>query len=105
MIGILYITAIVVFIVDFSGVVENVKAQLGKWLNCRVERLKPFDCSLCMTWWLTLLYIVVRGEFTLGNITLCALCALFADKVTEALSLLRDIWTKTITVIYKLLKL
>lgn len=105
MIGIIYITLIVVFIVDFSGFVDTIKNALGKWLKCRVERLKPIDCSLCMTWWCTLMYVAIYEEFSLANIALCALSALLADKVAEALSLVRDIWSKVINSIYKLLKL
>lgn len=104
MIALLYITLIVSFIVDYSGIIDTIKSALGKWLKCRVERLKPFDCSLCMTWWSCLAYIIIAGEFTLRNILLCALCALFADKVGEVISLVRDMITKIISVIYKILK-
>lgn len=103
--NLLYITLIVVFIIDHSGIIDTIKGALGKWLRCRVERLKPFDCSLCMTWWSGLLYIVIAEHFTLGNIVAVALFALMADKVAEAISLMRDITTKAINTIYKLLKL
>lgn len=103
--GLICITLIAVFIIDHSGIIESVKNTLGKWLKCRVERLKPFDCSLCSVWWCGLLYIAVIGQFTLGNIAVVALFALMADKVSEVVSLIRDLITKTINTIYKLLKL
>lgn len=103
--NLLYITLIVVFITDHSGIMDTIKSALGKWLQCRVERLKPFDCSLCMTWWLGLLYIAIAEHFTLGNIVAVALFALMADKVAETITLIRDLYTKLTNTIYKLLKL
>ena len=99
------ITLICVFIVDFSGIVESIKTPIAKWLKCRDIRLKPFDCSLCMVWWSCLLCVAIERQFTLHNILLCALCALFADKVAELLSLIRDMFSKLINFIYKLLKI
>ena len=101
MLGILYITILVVFLVEFSGIIDTLKGALGKWLKCRVERLRPLDCSLCMVWWCNLLYIAIVGQFSLGNILLCAISALFADKVAELLSLIRDLISKAINQIYK----
>lgn len=103
--NLLCITLIVVFITDHSGIMDTIKRALGKWLRCRVERLMPFDCSLCMTWWSGLLYIAIAEHFTLGNIVAVAFFALMADKVAETITLIRDLYTKLINTIYKLLKL
>lgn len=103
--NLLYISLIVVFITDHSGIMETIKSALGKWLRCRVERLKPFDCSLCMTWWCGMLYIAIAEDFTLGNIAMVALFALFADKIADTLSLVRDLLTKVINEIYQRFKL
>lgn len=105
MINLLYITLIVVFITDISGVIDHIKSALSKWLKCRVPSLKPFDCSLCMTWWVCLLYVLIAEPITFSNVTLCALCAIFADKVGDTISLVRDIITKTINKLYQLLGL
>lgn len=105
MINLIYITLISVFIADLSGVMDAVKGALGKWLKCRVPSLKPFDCSLCLTWWSCFAYVMVAESITLGNIALCALCAIFADKVGDMLTLVRDIIAKTINKIYQLLGL
>lgn len=63
------IMVMTVFIVDVSGFVESVKRTVWSWLYPnRVYRdfeLKPFTCSLCMTWWLCLLYLVITGNLTL----------------------------------------
>lgn len=100
-----YITLIVVFIIDHSGIIDTIKSALAKWLGVQGVRLQPFDCSLCMTWWACLLYIIITGHFTLGGIALCAIFALGADKLADTLALIRDIITKTINELYKLFKL
>lgn len=100
-----YITLVVVFVIDHSGIIDTAKTALGKWLNVRDVKLKPFDCSLCMVWWCGLIAIAIEGQFTLGNIVAVAIFALFADKVADTLTLLRDTIAKAINEIYKFFKL
>lgn len=99
------ITLIVVFVIDHSGMIDTIKGALAKWLKVRAVRIKPFDCSLCMSWWCGLLALAIERQFTLGNIVAVALFALFADKIADTLTLLRDATTKAINAIYKLFKL
>lgn len=56
----LLLTISTVFIIDYSGIVTDIskylyeKANPGQvWLGQMVR--KPFSCSLCMTFWLTLI--------------------------------------------------
>ena len=100
-----YITLIVVFVIDHSGMIDTIKGALAKWLKVREVRIKPFDCSLCMSWWCGLLALAIERQFTLGNIVAVALFALFADKIADTLTLLRDATSKAINAIYKLFKL
>lgn len=83
------ITALTVFVVDLSGWTETWKGWLGRWLGVRVGSVRPFDCSLCSTWWLCLLALLIRGELTLGNAAFAALCALAARYVGEIYHLAR----------------
>lgn len=99
------ITLIVVFVIDHSGMIDTIKGALAKWLKVREVRIKPFDCSLCMSWWCGLLALAIERQFTLGNIVAVALFALFADKIADTLTLLRDATSKAINAIYKLFKL
>lgn len=96
---------IVVFVIDHSGMIDTIKGALAKWLKVREVRIKPFDCSLCMSWWCGLLALAIEQQFTLGNIVAVALFALFADKIADTLTLLRDATSKAINAIYKLVKL
>ena len=56
---------IVVYIVDETGIVDSFKTFLKRWLNTKSDisliSLKPLDCSLCMTHWVCLAYVLLFG--------------------------------------------
>ena len=102
------ISVIVVFIVDISGAVDSLKSGI-KWILTRGKmnssdyRLKPLDCSLCMTFWSGLIYLLVTGEFTLPYITVVCLLACFSGLIKSSIFLIEDAVVKIIKVIYKLI--
>lgn len=54
---------IVVYIVDETGIVNSFKAFIKRWLNTKSDiTLKPLDCSLCMTHWVCLVYVLIFGN-------------------------------------------
>ena len=88
------LTAIIVFVVDLSGVVESIKGTIEKWLNRgKIARIKPFDCPLCMTWWSGLVYLLIVGEFTLGAVALVALFSYLTLPMASLFRLIRDLLT------------
>lgn len=56
---------IVVYIVDETGIVDSFKTFIKRWLNTKSDishiSLKPLDCSLCMTHWVCLIYVLLFG--------------------------------------------
>lgn len=93
-IDLLLITLIIVFIVDISGIVDSIEASLSKWLKGKVKLGKPWVCSLCMTWWVGLIYILCLGKFNLMNIALVALFAHLSGVLGTFLTCIREtlIW-------------
>ena len=54
---------IVVYIVDETGIVNSLKTLIKRWLNVKSDiTLKPLDCSLCMTHWVCLAYVLIFGN-------------------------------------------
>lgn len=108
LINLFLIALIVVFIVDISGAVDSLKSGI-KWVLTKKQmsgsdyRLKPLDCSLCMTFWSCLIYLFVIGEFTLPYITVACLLAAFSDIIKNYILLVGDILTKMNQLIYKLI--
>lgn len=98
------IAMIVVYIIDLSGIVESVKDALGKWIGVKVGRLKPIDCSLCMVWWVCLVYIIATGEFTLPMVLACAVLSFLSGIIKEVMQLVRELLTKGIDMVYKMIE-
>lgn len=104
MIELLIIAAVVVFIVDISGAVDSLKTAL-KWLLTKGKMkdnnyiLKPFDCSLCMVFWVGLAYLLFTGNFTIPYIGYVCLLACFSEILKNTILLVEDI----IKTIYKLI--
>lgn len=69
--NLLIITLIIVFIVDISGAVDHlVKPIVRKVLNIPKSadiRIPPFDCSLCLSFWICLIYLIVTSDLTIIN--------------------------------------
>ena len=96
----------VVLIVDLSGFVQSLKRFISLKLtknkmDTTTFSLKPFDCSFCMTFWCSLLYITIAGQLTLVNILFALLCAYFSDVVKQFLIFVKDLCIKVIDKLYE----
>lgn len=80
-IKIIEIAVIVTFIIDISGFNNTYKQFMKKIFNISSE-VKSL-CSLCITWWLSLLYIIIFGKFNLFNIMLCILVACLSPIIKD----------------------
>ena len=67
----LLITLAMVMVLDMTDFVQSVKRAIWRWVFGKDGRdykdfpFKPFECSLCMSWWLGLGYLIIWGEWTL----------------------------------------
>lgn len=102
------IAFIVVYIVDISGAVDSLKTGL-KWIITKGKMtdnnysLKPFDCSLCCTFWSGLIYLFVIGEFTLPYIAVVCLFSAFSEILKNTILLVEDLFVKLYRIIYKVI--
>lgn len=87
---ILLLSLVVIFIVDLSGFTEAWLAALSKWLGRTVRSVKPFSCSLCMTWWSGIVYLLVTGRFCLPLLAYVALLAFLSLPISELLIFIRE---------------
>lgn len=98
------ISIIVVCIVDISGFVDTVKSTISKILtngkfNTADYTLKPIDCSLCMTFWIGLIYLIIYNQLTLLNISILLLIAVSTPIINDLIKLVQDLITKLINII------
>ena len=84
-IDMLLIAVVVTFGIDCTDFMQSIKDGLTRWLGVKVHTLKPFDCSLCSTWWCCLLYCAIAGHFNLRGIAVAAGCALLSKPLAMIL--------------------
>ena len=95
-IDLILIQLIIVFIIDLSGAVESFKLFLSKILTKgKIQTtnfdLKPFTCSLCSTWWIGLIYLLICHSFTIPYIALVALLSYLTPLSSSILLLIKDL--------------
>lgn len=109
LINLLIISSIVCFIVDISGITDTLRHFLWKRYigigNYKNLSLKPFDCSLCLTFHAGWIYLLIIGQFTLFNFAFVCLLSLLSSNITDVLQLTRDIVTYAVTTIYRWLNI
>lgn len=98
------LSTIVVFVTDISGIADTLKEALGRWLNVKIERLKPFDCSLCMVWWCGLAYLFAVGRFALGPVAFVALLAAGSAQTGASLRLICRLLQRAIDLIFDVIE-
>lgn len=101
LLNLIIICLVNVLIIDISGFVPSVKSFISKLLtNKQLDttnfRLKPFDCSFCMTFWTGLIYTIVIGQFTLVNLLIILLLAFMTEPIYRILLLIKDTILKLI---------
>lgn len=95
-IDLILIQLIIVFIIDLSGAVDSIKLFISKILTKgKIQTtnfdLKPFTCSLCSTWWIGLIYLLVCHSFTIPYIALVALLSFLTPLSSSILLLIKDL--------------
>ena len=90
------ILIICVLVIDISGFVHSIKVVIGKYLGISPNsfRIKPFDCSFCMAFWISVIYLLVVGRFTLVNIAVVLLLCCLTTPLKNLVMSVRDKLTK-----------
>ena len=93
------LSVIVVFIIDVSGVIEELRPFVNERILHRDAdaRLKPFDCSLCMTFWTGVIYVCLFAGFSFPRIAAVCLAAAMVRNIGEAVFIIRKIGEKLLS--------
>ena len=98
----LILTVIICYLIDLSGIIGSVKWFIWKKICKGIGkpedvRLKPFECSLCMTFWCGILYLILTAQLSLISLLMISMLSFFSKNVTgflrwtqEALVALED---------------
>lgn len=90
--------------IDYLGFVDELTPLVKRLTGSKVGKIgKPFNCSTCATWWLSVLYIIITGHFTLPYLAACMVAALLTPFTLDLIHLVKDTAYSLITWIYKIL--
>lgn len=102
-IDIILVALVTIYIVDLSGFTETWLSFLSHYKNRKITELKPFTCSLCMVWWVCLIYAAIVGNLTIPVVALIALLSLLSVPCGQLLILIRETFLKVINKLMNLL--
>ena len=102
-IDLLMVAMITIYVVDLSGFTDTWLKFLSAYKGRKITELKPFSCSLCMVWWVCLIYAAIVGNLTIPVVTLIALLSLLSVPCGQLLMLIREVFLKVINKLMDLL--
>ena len=95
LIDLICLQVIMVYIIDLSGVTNSLKMLISSLLTKGKIKstnfsLKPFTCSLCMTWWAGLFYLFYTHQFSLPTLLLVSMLSYLTTPTKDLLLNIRD---------------
>ena len=102
-IDIILVALVTIYIVDLSGFTETLLKVISAYKGRKITELKPFSCSLCMVWWVCLIYAVIVGNLTIPVVALIALLSLLSVPFGQLLMLIREAFLNVINKLMDLL--
>ena len=102
-IDLILVALVTIYIVDLSGFTETWLSFLSHYKGRKITELKPFSCSLCMVWWVCLIYAAIVGNLTIPVVALIALLSLLSVPCGHLLMLIREVFLKVINKLMDLL--
>lgn len=98
LLNLLWINIFFVVVIDQLEIDQPIKRLWWRWLvgagvPFKDFSAKPFDCSLCLSWWVGLLYVLLAVRpITIGAVLLPLLFAFFNFIINDLIIKLRDLW-------------
>ena len=99
MINLIFINIAVVYLIDQSGEMDSLKSLIKRLLtNGKMKgsdySLKPFDCSKCMTFWVSIGYLLLIGELSIFTFMLASISSFAAQFTNEIFNIIKIVFIK-----------
>lgn len=93
----IFIQIATVAVIDLSGFIGELEKGLERWLHIHKAHVpKPFSCSLCMTHWIGLIWLVASGNITLAWYCVVLGLAFLTTVTADICWTVRDALTKAV---------
>lgn len=85
---------IIIFLIDISGGIQSIKKFI--WRHLKEGKpyqdfpFKPFECSLCMTFWTGLIYLLFTNSFTIPYIAFVCFLAFMTTTTKSLIWVIKD---------------
>ena len=90
-IDILMVALVTVYIVDLSGFTASWRSLLARLLKVKtLKPLPPFDCSLCMVWWVCITFSLIVGTFSLFTLAYIALLSFLSVPLGQMMMFIKE---------------
>ena len=103
MINCLFITIIWVVVLDQLHFWDDITSVISGWLtNGKIKKpiqLKPFNCSVCMSFWTNLAYIIVTNQFSILMVLYILTLSWGTPIISSILTLVKNLFLKFINTI------
>ena len=103
MINCLFITIIWVVVLDQLHFWDDFSTMISSWLSGgKIKKpldWKPFNCSVCMSFWTNLAYIIVTNQFSILMILYILTLSWGTPIISSILTLVKNLFLKTIDTI------
>lgn len=90
------IAFIAVFIIDYSGFIQEMDSLLTKALKSKIPLHipKPFSCSLCTTFWAGVIYLLCTGSLSLINLSYLGIVCFLTPEILSIIYFVKDLVNK-----------
>lgn len=95
-IDLILVALITIYIVDLSGFTDTWLKVLSSYKGRKIQELKPFSCSLCMVWWVSLAFLLMSAKLSIPLVAFSALLSLMSVPIGQLLILLREGFLKLV---------
>lgn len=104
-INLLIIAFLCVFIVDYSGFIQEMEGIFTRVLKSPIPLHipKPFSCSLCLTWWSSIIYLIIVHQFNFINILVVGGICCLTPEILSIIYFIKDIINKFFDVVERFL--
>lgn len=89
----------------YDRVTGGIRAALTRGKFRKPFYVKPFCCSLCMTWWSSVVYLLLTHSVSVLALGYVLGLAFFTPTIKDVLLLVRDMLAKGVNEIYRRLGL
>ena len=103
MINCLFITIIWVVVLDQLHFWDDFSMMISSWLSGgKIKKpldWKPFNCSVCMSWWTNLAYIIVTNQFSVLMVLYILVLSWSTPIISSILTLVKNLFLKFVNTI------